>query len=465
LKVNSGSNSLLTAIKTKDDFIARQFTLYSVIKDSSNFVIPTTTIDLNLSISDIESLGYVLKAGTFVLYDRVLNTHRLLNSNEIADYYLNSNTSYLYSIPFLINFDFKEFPKLNYYSNNYEKSYELFYEDVSTDALYEIVINEFTIKRNSLIDLDSFRLTTFFNTSIPSNLRQIKLVSYRNGVYDAYAYLESSAGSSEFYLDLLTEDTFDADGNYLILNTFKNPLNDDLIANYTIDDTIEFKLEAGIIDNGAFVRYATLSTRQNIEIAESLNSIVKSPLLINENTGMVTIKRIPLVSALYFLNDKLNLDFTRSFESLKNILLSTLNLLENNTSLDLKLFNTYGPSKNYSSDTIDISLSLQIKLNVKADALIEYSIKQFIVEFIEKINDNLVKEFALSNLLRELENNFPEISYIRFININGANLQNIEELNSIYDKNYVPEFLTVKKIQGSNYTNNDFVYDINIVYL
>jgi len=179
----------------------------------------------------------------------------------------------------------------------------------------------------------------------------------------------------------------------------------------------------------------------------------------------VTIKRIPLVSALYFLNDKLNLDFTRSFESLKNILLSTLNLLENNTSLDLKLFNTYGPSKNYSSDTIDISLSLQIKLNVKADALIEYSIKQFIVEFIEKINDNLVKEFALSNLLRELENNFPEISYIRFININGANLQNIEELNSIYDKNYVPEFLTVKKIQGSNYTNNDFVYDINIVYL
>lgn len=469
LKINSGSNSSLTTIKTKDDFIARQFTMYSVIKDSSNLVIPSTTIDLTLSISEIETLGYVLKAGTFVLYDRVLNTHRLLNPSEIADFYLNNSSSYLYSIPFLINFDFKEFPKINYFSNNYEKSYELFYEDVSTDAEYEVVINEFTIKRNSLIDLDSFKLTTYFNTSIPSNLRRIKLLVFRNGIYEAYSELNSIANTSEFTLDLITEDTFDNDGNFLILNTFRNALTGNIIPNFPIDDTIEFKLEAGIDSGGDFVRYATLSTRRNIEIAESLNSIIKSPLLINENTGMVTIKRVPLVSSLYFLNNKLNLDFTTSFESLKNILLSTLNLLENNTSLDLKLFNTYGPSNNFSSDTVDLSLALQIKLNTKADNIIDYNIKQFIVNFIEKINEDLIKEFALSNLLRALENNFPEISFIRFININGANLQNIEEINPItnnnYPKNYVPEYLTVKKIQGTNYRNSDFIYDINIVYL
>lgn len=469
LKINSGSNSSLTTIKTKDDFIARQFTMYSVIKDSSNLVIPSTTIDLTLSISEIETLGYVLKAGTFVLYDRVLNTHRLLNPSEIADFYLNNSSSYLYSIPFLINFDFKEFPKINYFSNNYEKSYELFYEDVSTDAEYEVVINEFTIKRNSLIDLDSFKLTTYFNTSIPSNLRRIKLLVFRNGIYEAYSELNSIANTSEFTLDLITEDTFDNDGNFLILNTFRNALTGNIIPNFPIDDTIEFKLEAGIDSGGDFVRYATLSTRRNIEIAENLNSIIKSPLLINENTGMVTIKRVPLVSSLYFLNNKLNLDFTTSFESLKNILLSTLNLLENNTSLDLKLFNTYGPSNNFSSDTVDLSLALQIKLNTKADNIIDYNIKQFIVNFIEKINEDLIKEFALSNLLRALENNFPEISFIRFININGANLQNIEEINPItnnnYPKNYVPEYLTVKKIQGTNYRNSDFIYDINIVYL
>lgn len=469
LKSSFGSNSNLIAVKTRDDFISRQFSMYSLIKDTNGNVVPTNTINLDLPITKIEELGYCLKPGTFILYDRVLNKYRLLNDIELPDYYLNNNDSYLYCIPFLINFDFKEFPKLSYYSTNYSKTYELFYEDISVDSLYEVVINDFTIERNSLVDVDSFKLTCYFNTSIPESIRRLKLNVYRNGIIEAYSYLTQVTNTTEYFLELETEDTFDSQGNYIIKNTLYSILSDTLISEYPIDDTIEFKLEAGIEDNGEFISYVVLNPRTNIELAQNLNSIIKSPLLINEDTGNVTIKRIPLISALYFLNNKLNLDFTKSFESLQNLLSSTLNLLTNNTSLDLKFFNSYGLSNNFSSDTTDLSLKLQIKLKIKPLPELDYNIKNFIVKFIERSNDNIDKYIAISNLIKELENNFTDITYIRFISLNGSNIQNINELNTYIDKNYpkdyVPEFLTVRKIQGSNFINNDFIYNIDISYL
>jgi len=472
LRSSNTTNSFLTAIKTRDDFISRQFSVFSLLKDDNNAIIPSNTIDLDLSIMDIENLNYSFKPGTLVLYDRVMNKYRLLDNEEIPDYYLTNNDSYLYCIPFLINLDFKEFPKTNYYSTNYDKSYNLYYDYIDTSSVYDVVLNDFTISRNSLINVGTFNLSCYLNSSMPDTIKKIKLKVFKDGLEQGYVFLTKVNNSTEFYCNFNTEDSFDSNGNYKILNTFKD-MDCILIPEFIFSENIEFKLAVGygntLLDTD-FTEIALLNPKTYIELAEDISDVIRSKLTINDSTGIVSIKSIPVISSLFFLNSKLNSNTSRTFNNLITLLRNSISLLENNTSLDLKLFNTYGLSRNTTADTIDLSLSIQIKLNIpKPDPILEYNIKEFITKFIEKSNNATAKEFALSNMLKELENTFKEISYIRFVNINGANLQNVGFINNYtdnnYPKNYIPEFMTVKKINGANFKNNDYIYNINIQYI
>jgi len=143
-------------------------------------------------------------------------------------------------------------------------------------------------------------------------------------------------------------------------------------------------------------------------------------------------------------------------------------LLENNTDLDLKFFNTMGISKNFSSDIIDLRLNFQVKLNViDTDGSIDQSIKLAVVAFIEAANASLDQRFSTSNLITMLESTITAISYIQLYSINNSNIQNVEavtnpDLNTV---SYVPEFLTVKKLSGTDNFGNSYLYDITITYL
>ena len=143
-------------------------------------------------------------------------------------------------------------------------------------------------------------------------------------------------------------------------------------------------------------------------------------------------------------------------------------MLENNTTLDVKFFNTSGPSKNFLIDTIDISLRLQIKLKVVYTSDLDIQIKRAIVSFIEGVNENIERRFSVSNLISSLERSFPQIMYIQIFTLNSANVQNITERDFIDERSvdYIPEYLTVKKLSGtSSDSKQDFVYDITLDYL
>jgi len=66
-----------------------------------------------------------------------------------------------------------------------------------------------------------------------------------------------------------------------------------------------------------------------------------------------------------------------------------------------------------------------------------------------------------------LESTITAISYIQLYSINNSNIQNVEavtnpDLNTV---SYVPEFLTVKKLSGTDNFGNSYLYDITITYL
>ena len=132
-------------------------------------------------------------------------------------------------------------------------------------------------------------------------------------------------------------------------------------------------------------------------------------------------------------------------------------LLQNNTSVDIKLYNTYGISSYFNIDRTNMSMYLLLKANKPTEDL-KNRVKSSIVKFISAANTGLTTEFNWSNLNTYLENTYKsEISAITFKNINGNNIQSIAP---IYSKTYleqdnsrIPEFLNISTRinQAGNY--------------
>jgi hypothetical protein len=486
------NNSLLSVVKTRDDFLSRQFSVYTLLRDANGGVVPSNTINMSMSIADVEAIGYVIKPGSLIIYDRTTSKYRFLDVTEIPDYYLNNSDSYIFSVPFLFNLDFKEFPKLNAYHTNYDKSYILDYEYININAPYQIVINDLGISRNSLIDIDKFRVNCFLNSSIINQSSLVlALAVYQGGSIIAIQPMTRNGTTTEFYFDINTLDTFDSQGRYLV--------SFDGVTNVATYEELEFKIgvfysastltsdstsaapdliawgksyasgnnpSSQVIDN--FTIAAVLSPSIAVPIADDLSDIIHCPIKIDTGTGIVNITRLPVISAGFFLNNKLSNDVSTTLYNLINSLRASSLQLENNTALDVKFFNTCGLSQLFSSDTIDLSIQLQMSLNVLSSPRLDKKIKTFIVNFIENVNSKSEQRFSLSNLTTALETNFKEINFIKFVSINGANLQNVyysSGLVSPYPKTYVPEFLTVKKKNGTDIDNSEYIFDIDINYI
>lgn len=168
--------------------------------------------------------------------------------------------------------------------------------------------------------------------------------------------------------------------------------------------------------------------------------------------------------------------------------------LENNTSIDLKFYNTFGPSQYYriksineidgtnynveeikSLDRVDIMLNFDIYV-YEATNDFNTRVTEFISEYIEFCNKD--KIIPISNLIRLLETNFNEIRYIRFnglsdehqeINVLSNNYQIIEGIDTNLDSmtkqeiiEYVPEYINLKKnILKQTTSDNNVTYKFN----
>ena len=73
-------------------------------------------------------------------------------------------------------------------------------------------------------------------------------------------------------------------------------------------------------------------------------------------------------------------------------------------------------------------------------------------EYIEGINNKGYNAIYISNLIGEIRNNFKDVEYLQFININAYDssiqvIQNIgvdlNTLSKLDRRNYVPEYLTI----------------------
>lgn len=224
------------------------------------------------------------------------------------------------------------------------------------------------------------------------------------------------------------------------------------------------------------------------ELNYNMNDYNKNIL---NNISALTIKGLPVIGNHYIYDYDTFKNFFDTFSFYYNILKDNFKHLETNTSVNLKFYNTYGPSitfKSYNNEEeasniyTDVKLKLYIKLaEYSYSTELDYKIKKYIVDFLNECNSNDNKLFAISNLLNGLERNFDDIIYVQFDSFNNFinedldtseyqliknNYPEIKEMTREQLINYVPEFINIHLNKNAYiYHEDDFDTGIDIKYI
>ena len=166
--------------------------------------------------------------------------------------------------------------------------------------------------------------------------------------------------------------------------------------------------------------------------------------------------------------------FMNSFLAQYNALTKIIHeQLRNETSIDVKFYNTYGRSRDFRIgeeeellSTVNLTLSFDMWFIPGTDTLnVKDEVKRFIKTEVETINSSGMNNLYISNLMRKIETQFAYVDHIRFRGINHYHtgyqaIKNyVEDLNDLTVEErryYVPELLV---IDLEDITINDYVVD------
>ena len=166
--------------------------------------------------------------------------------------------------------------------------------------------------------------------------------------------------------------------------------------------------------------------------------------------------------------------FMNSFLAQYNALAEIIHeQLRNETSIDVKFYNTYGRSRDFRIgeeeellSTVNLTLSFDMWFIPGTDTLnVKDEVKRFIKTEVETINSSGMNNLYISNLMRKIETQFTYVDHIRFRGINHYHtgyqaIKNyVEDLNDLTVEErryYVPELLV---IDLEDITINDYIVD------
>lgn len=478
--------------RKQDDFLRRQFTGYLLLRDSSGYIIPTNTVDIRSDLSQLENANWVIPAGSTIIYDTAMKEYRLLNDDEYPDEdAIKSDNILMYYIPYHIDIKMNPVPRISYYSNSIVKSIPLSYTYVNSMIANEFIVPTLDIERNAFIE-NSYTLKLTLNTNLDKNevenFIKVRAILKNSKTKEKYGYIDFVRNKIEdyaYFATIYTDDSFDSTGRLCLTEaSLKDILTNDDLENVYVDQDLMFEISVLyqnsnnkekysdytlMSDLDSFASAINLETDESFNLYRSLTAIMNSDLLVNEN-GTFILKALPVISIKYFADQTTFSDFYNLLEIYETAILDNFNKLENNTTIDLKFYNTYGISQYYSIDTTNIRLKLNIGLHKTYNEEIDTRIKEFIRTYTELSNQESF--FSTSNLITELETNIEDISYIEFKGLNDLNQQKIHDLFPNMDGltkeqviNYVPEFINISMKIVDHSSETAFVPDIDITYL
>ena len=200
-------------------------------------------------------------------------------------------------------------------------------------------------------------------------------------------------------------------------------------------------------------------------------------------TTTFTIKSVPMVKAEWIKSPSNASMVMKSVESNYQFVDQAYTYLENNFSIDMKFYNTYGRSRFYIAGLGNIKDNMQIldrtncsfNFGVKIDQTTPIEtfttrFKEFVRSYIESLNNIEAegKPLYIMDLVASIKNNFAEISYLEYYGMNSYD-HTVQKVVSNFDvamanlryNEYVPEFI------NANGINHDFEIEpaVNITFL
>lgn len=170
-------------------------------------------------------------------------------------------------------------------------------------------------------------------------------------------------------------------------------------------------------------------------------------------TEYFRIKSVPVVKADYFTEESKVIDFCKELISRKNYIDYAIQVLEDAFGMDFKFFNTYGPSKLFTTDNqiayvnhTNMSFTFNLKLRPNYDTNIVNDIVDDIKDYIEDINE--ISDLHMPNLITFITNKYSDsIVFFEFVDMNGYG-PGVQHLYSMPmpDEVMTPEFININTL-------------------
>lgn len=490
-KYRMGSHILF--VKKRDDVFERLFTAFTLLKDRNNELIHSNTLNLELNLEDIGSAPdektAVIKPGTIMKY-----REGSIDTVEITQQMGRSEEDFRFVNPFLINIITEPSTSVGFYLNSINQKFPLNYQFINDECPVQCICNNVEITRDALHGDDFYELSIdLLNTSGMEPYP----VFHDNGEWTENLKVKCIFKDQESSKDLCYIDfqfiTYDAEASVM---TFKAKLNTDDVLTLNnrlrvtgVKDIITGKTSTKMIGFSDIVidicvfyksneienhKYSNLEDLNQYKISNIYSSIdhpvsliysfdiIRSQLsYLADSDKSIKLRFLPLFSA-YDMIDKDKFDDTIDrLRNQYNFLTSVLKLLENNYSIDMKFYNTYGRAKIFTVD--DGTLLDRVNCAIRFDLFllpgsdesqVLNNVRAFISEYFENLNLSVDNSVKISNLIQEIENTFIDVDYLKFVCINEYD-SNIQVLRNILPANtttmdkeqlkeYVPEYVTAR---------------------
>lgn len=167
------------------------------------------------------------------------------------------------------------------------------------------------------------------------------------------------------------------------------------------------------------------------------------------DTTWYSVLRMPCVRDLYIKNEKRIFTFIKEIERRRAYIEKCILQLEDSFGVDMKFFNTYGPSTLFyledgsNINRTNLTLTFKMKPYTMSDLYIKDSIIVDIKEYLEDVNN--IQDFHAPNLTTYIETKYSDqLVYFEFVDINGYGPGNQHiYMPEEYSGDVVPEFLNV----------------------
>ena len=164
IRESNGQRSQFLFMRKRDDVFERLYSAFILFRDNDNNVLPTNTLDVYISSSDIDvympqTSRNIIKAGKILQYypdntDPYAAIRDDLDYQSNLDEYENTNT-FIYVNPFLTIIGTNPL-NVSFYINTVNDSYTLYSVNVTTNSFYQFIIDNLEIKRDALLGDDDY---------------------------------------------------------------------------------------------------------------------------------------------------------------------------------------------------------------------------------------------------------------------------------------------------------------------